>query len=182
MLELLFIIALIAWAVISVLQYLAGLAAAPTLMAAAVLLPFLTFWRARVLVHQPGVDFIGTRRGPLPPERFYWPATRRHLGQRTTTAALLSLATWPVALAYPARWSPSSESLIGWSAGALAIIGLSEACAAIWVYVRASQRFDRLAPLAVGWMRRALYRISDNHEFLGEEPLPKQKRTRELVY
>jgi hypothetical protein len=82
----------------------------------------------------------------------------------------------------PAEWSASRASLVGWLAGAAGIVALAEVCAALWLYVRASQRFDRLAPRAVGWLRRGLYRISDNHEFLGEEPLPREKRRRESVY
>jgi hypothetical protein len=97
-------------------------------------------------------------------------------------SALVALIAWPLALGQPARWSISQESITGWIAGAIGIITLSEACAAIWLYVRASQRFDHLAPVAVGWLRRGLYRISDNHEFLGEEPLPRQKRARESIY
>jgi hypothetical protein len=97
-------------------------------------------------------------------------------------SALVTLLAWPLALWQPAQWSIGHESITGWIAGAIGIIALSEACAATWLYVRASQRFDHLAPVAVGWLRRGLYRISDNHEFLGEEPLPRQKRARESVY
>jgi len=182
MLELLFIVALIAWVVISTLQYLAGLPAAPTLLAAAILLPLLASWRSRVLARQGGIHFVRSRRRPLPPERFYWPGTRRTLGRRVIMSALLALLAWPLALWQPARWSFDHESVTGWLAGTIGIVALSEACAAIWLYVRASQRFDHLAPVAVGWLRRGLYRISDNHEFLGEEPLPRQKRARESVY
>jgi len=92
------------------------------------------------------------------------------------------IVAWPVALLHPAEWSADGASLAGWLAGAAGIIALAEACAALWLYVRASQRFDRLAPRAVGWLRRGLYRISDNHEFLGEESLPREKRRRESVY
>jgi hypothetical protein len=182
MLELLFIVALIAWAVVSILQYLAGLPAAPTLIAATILLPLLASWRSRVLARQGGIHFVRSHRRPLPPERFYWPATRRRLGRRAVVSALVALVAWPLALAQPARWSIGQESITGWIAGAVGIIALSEACAAIWLYVRASQRFDHLAPVAIGWLRRGLYRISDNHEFLGEEPLPRQKRARESIY
>jgi hypothetical protein len=182
MLELLFIVALIAWVVVSTLQYLAGLPAAPTLLVAAILLPLLALWRSRVLARQGGIYFVRSRRRPLPPERFYWPATRRKLGRRAIASVLVTVLVWPLALGQPARWSIDQESITGWLAGAIGIIALSEACAAIWLYVRASQRFDKLAPVAVGWLRRGLYRISDNHEFLGEEPLPRQKRARESVY
>lgn len=182
MLELLFIVALIAWAVVSVLQYLAGLAAAPTLLAAAVLVPALAYSRVRALARVGRIEFVRTARRPLPPDRFYWPATRRSLGRRIIVCIMTMLAAWPVAMLSPAEWSASRASLVGWLAGAAGIFALAEVCAALWLYVRASQKFDRLAPRAVGWLRRGLYRISDNHEFLGEEPLPREKRRRESVY
>lgn len=182
MLELLFIVALVAWLAISVLQYLAGLPAAPTLLAAAVLIPSMVLWRSRVLARRGGIDFVRTQRRPLPPEKFYWPATRRHLGRRAGAAATATLIAWPLALWRPARWSVDGASVTGWLGGAAGIIALAEVCAALWLYVRASQRFDHLAPRAVGWLRRGLYRISENHEFLGEEPLPREKRARESVY
>ncbi len=182
MFELLFIVALIAWGVISVLQYLADLPAAPTLLAAAVAVPALAAWRVRVLARQGRIAFVSTRRRPLPPERFYWPATRRRLGKRTLVCSALATASTPAAIIWPADWSTDPASLTGWITAAIAIAALSEAAAGTWLYVRASQRFDHLAPAALGWVRRGLYRLSDNHEFLGEEPLPRQKRVRESIY
>ena len=40
------------------------------------------------------------------------------------------------------------------------------------IYVRASHWFNRMAPWAVGLCRNALYRLSENPEFLG----PGEKR------
>lgn len=182
MLELLFIIALVAWAVVSVLQYLAGLEAAPTLLAAALVIPPLGAWRARVLARRAGISFLRTQRPPLPPERFYWPATRRRLGRRASLFGTMAAVAIPAAIVWPARLSAEASSLTGWVAAVLGIAAVAEAVAGAWLYVRASQRFDHLAPVAVGWLRRGLYRLSDNHEFLGEEPLPRQKRVRESVY
>jgi hypothetical protein len=119
---------------------------------------------------------------PLPPERFYWPATRRWLGRRTVLAAGLAAAAWPAALVWPARNVPDAASLAGWIAGFIAITALAEAAAGLWLYVKTSQRFNRQTPGLVGWLRRGLYRLSENHEFLGEEPLPREKRAREAVY
>jgi len=181
-LELLFIIAFIAWAVITVFQYLAGLAAAPTLLAAALTVPILAVWRSRLLIRRAHLEFASARRRPLPPERFYWPSARRRLGWRIGLATFVTLAAWPVALIWPARWSLGAGSATGWAAAALAITSLAELAAALWLYVRASQLFDHLAPTALGWLRVGLYRLSDNHEFLGEEPLPRRKSVRESIY
>lgn len=182
MFELLFIIALLAWAVISCLEYLAALPAASTLAAAALTVPILAAWRIRVLASRGRLEFVAARRRPLPPEKFYWPATRRQLGWRVTLGAAAAAASWPVALRWPACWTPDAASVTGWMAAAVAIAATAETLAGAWLYVRASQRFHHLAPGALGWLRVGLYRLSDNHEFLGEEPLPRQKRARESVY
>lgn len=182
MVELLFLVALVAWIVISTLEYLAGLPAAATLAAAALLLPVLAAARLRALIRARRLDFLLGDRRPLPPERFYWPVVRSRLGWRFTLAAALAAAAWPVAIACPARLSADPYSLTGWTAGALAISGLAEAFACGWLYVKASQRFNRLKPGFIGWLRRGLYRLSDNHEFLAEEPLPRRRKERESVY
>jgi len=181
-LELLFIVALIAWAVITVLQYLAGLAAAPTLLVAMLAVPILAAWRSRLLMRRAHLEFASARRRPLPPERFYWPSARRRLGWRIGLATFATLGAWPAAIVWPAHWSIAAESAAGWAAAAIAIASLAEWAAAVWLYVRASQLFDNLAPTALGWLRLGLYRLSDNHEFLGEEPLPRRKPVRESVY
>ncbi|MBJ7392316.1 MAG: hypothetical protein JHC85_12165, partial [Chthoniobacterales bacterium] len=68
MLELLFIIAFFAWLAITVLQYLAGLAAAPTLLVAALAVPVCALWRSRLLTRRAHLGFASARRRPLPPE------------------------------------------------------------------------------------------------------------------
>lgn len=183
MLELLFVVALVSWAVISVLQYLAALPAAPTLLAAAFLVPILACFRARRIARQRKIESVRRgKRPPLPPERFYWPATRRWLGRRTIFAGCIAAAAWPFAIIRPVRAAFDAAVLAEWTAALLAITALAEAAAALWLYVTTSQRFNRQTPGLVGWLRRALYRLSDNHEFLAEEPLPREKRAREAVY
>ncbi len=73
-------------------------------------------------------------------------------------------------------------SLAGWGSAFFAILAVAEALASGCLYVRASHWFDRHAPNFVGWTRRLLYRLSDNHEFLGEAPLPREQRRREKVF
>jgi len=182
MLELLFVVALLSWAAINVLLYLASLPAAYTLLAGALAVPVLTWVLARWLVRWHGLDFLRSARRPVPPERFYWPGARRRLGIGTVAAGLLALASWPVALVWPAGNIIDAPSLTGWIAGALAIFATARLLAGLRIYIKASQRFDHLAPGLVGWLRQGLYRLSDNHEFLGEEPLPREKRVRESVY
>lgn len=183
MLELLFLVALVSWAVISVLQYLAALPSAPTLLAAAIAVPLLALLRARMMAKRRRIDFPRRKhRAPLPPERFYWPATRRWLGRRTILAATIATAAWPLAISYPAQPVFGMVSAAGWVAALFAIAALAEAAAGLWLYVKTSQRFNRQTPGWIGWLRRGLYRLSDNHEFLAEEPLPREKRKREAIY
>lgn len=183
MLELLFLVALVSWAVVSILQYLAALPAAPTLLVATFAVPLLAFIRTRNLARQGRIELgLGRKRAPLPPEKFYWPATRRWLGRRTIFAALVALLVWPAAIVWPAQAALGANSIAGWIAGFLAINALAEAAAGLWLYVKTSQRFNRQTPGLIGWLRLALYRLSDNHEFLAEEPLPREKRAREAVY
>ncbi|MFM8655573.1 MAG: hypothetical protein ACKOD5_00340, partial [Chthoniobacterales bacterium] len=74
------------------------------------------------------------------------------------------------------------SSVAGWISGLFAMLALSEALASGGLYVRASHWFDRHAPNFVGWTRRQLYRLTDNHEYLGEDPLPRERRRREKVF
>jgi hypothetical protein len=182
MLEILFLIALVSWAVVSTLEFLAGLPAAGTLAAAALVIPLLTTFRFRRMARASHLELIGQTRRPVPPERFFWPAERNRLGWHATRTALAAAVSWPAALLWPAQQGLSTVSVSGWMTGTLAIIATSEAVAAGWLYIKASQRFNRLKPGFIGWLRRALYKLSDNHEFLGEEPLPRRKKQRESVY
>lgn len=183
MVELLFIIAMGAWAVISLILFLAALPAAPALLAATLMLPGLTWLALRRLARRGNIPTAAHRTGaPLPPERFYWPATRRRLGWRTVLMAAAAGALWVSVFLWPARLSLEIASLARWIPATLAIVALAESVGAGWLYVRASQHFNRQTPSLIGWMRRALYRLSDNHEFLREEPLPREKRVREAVY
>ena len=97
-------------------------------------------------------------------------------------ASVCALILWPVALIWPARGSVEVLSLVGWASGFFSVLALAEALASGCLYVRASHWFDRHAPNFVGWTRRLLYRLSDNHEFLGEDPLPRERRRREKVF
>jgi hypothetical protein len=182
MLELLFFVALLGWVAVSSLQYLAALPAGPAILAALVLVPPLALLRGRRLLTHHHLDFLQGHRRPLPPERFFWPTTRRRLGLRTLLMAVIAVTGWSLALGRTERLAADWVSVSGWLAAACGSACSVEFLAACWLYLRASQRFDPQAPGLVGWARRALYRISDNHEFLGEEPLPREKRKRESVY
>jgi len=182
MLELLFFIAFVAWLFFSTLEFVLSLPCAPTLIAAFALVPLLAIARHAAVVRAHHLERLRSGSQPVPPERFFWPLARRRIGLRLGTAFVCALVSLPVALLWPAGSELSMTSLAGWISGALAIVSLGEALACGWLYIRASHWFDRHAPSFVGWARRMLYRISDNHEFLGEEPLPHERRHREKVF
>lgn len=182
MLELLFLFALIAWGVITAFEFLASLPAGPAILPALVIIPVLAAVRARRIVRERQLDFIHRRGRPVPPERFFWPTNRRHLLRRAAFALPVAAMLWTLLLMRPQRLAPDVESLAGWLAALAGTLAAAEALAAAAVHLRASQRLDPLAPGFIGLLRRGLYRLSDNHEFLGEEPLPREKRTRESVY
>jgi hypothetical protein len=181
-LELLFLIALAAWLFFSALEFILSLPCAPTILAGVLLVPVVCALRWRPLLRANGLSRLDGRKPPLPPERFYWPVRRRLLGLRVIFASLVAAAAWPIACLWPAGPGGGATSVAGWLSGVSAILATSEACAAGWLYLRASHWFDRHAPRFVGWIRRGLYRLSDNHEFLGEEPFPVERRRREKVY
>lgn len=180
--ELLFLIAIVAWVFFSALEFVLTLPCAPTIIAAAVLVPLLTVWRWHALIRAHGLSRLHPRTRPVPPERFYWPARRRVLGWRFGMASFAAILAWPAACLWPAGPGTDPSSLAGWASGLVAILATAELLASGWLYLRASHWFDRHAPRFVGLARRALYRLSDNHEFLGEEALPREKRRREKVY
>jgi hypothetical protein len=182
MFELLFLVALLAWLFFSALEFAMSLPCAPTLIAACLLVPPSAVLRYAAMVRQHCLGRIHAGVQPVPPERFFWPLARRRIGRRAGLALSAALLLWPVAVFWPAGWEASPPSLLGWTAGALAIAALGEALASTCLYIRASHWFDRHAPNFVGWMRRLLYRMSDNHEFLGEAPLPRERRRGEKVF
>jgi hypothetical protein len=182
MLELLFLFALIAWAVITAFEFLASLPAGPAILPALLIVPVLAAVRANSIARARRLGFLHRRGRPLPPDRFFWPSTRRHLLRRAVLAAPVAAFMWALVLLRPQRLGPDAGSLAAWLAALVGTVAAAEALAAAAVHLRASQRFDPLAPGFVGLLRRGLYRLSDNHEFLGEEPLPREKRRRESVY
>ncbi|MGA0175104.1 MAG: hypothetical protein ACO3YO_03395 [Chthoniobacterales bacterium] len=182
MFEILFIIALAAWLFFSAMEFVLTLPFAPTLIAAVILVPLLAVVRWRALVRAHRLSRLHPTTRPVPPERFYWPAQRHRIGKRLAVAFLLSFLLWPVACLCPAGATADWPSFIGWTSGLFAVLATAEMLAAGSLYLRASHWFDRHAPRFVGWIRRGLYRLSDNHEFLGEEPFPVERRRREKVY
>lgn len=167
MLELLFILALIGLAIVRFSEWLYGLSCFPVLVLAMGAVPLLAAWDHGRLLRRHGLDFLLKRRAFLPPERFYWSARRRLLGRQLAVLSVLAVGCWLPAVLYPqaARWIFAVPAIVCTG------LFLARAC----LYLRASQSFNRLTPSFIGAIRRALFRLSDNYEFLGEEN-PRRRR------
>lgn len=182
MVELLIFLAMLGWAMVGVLDFLSSLAAFHTLAASAMAIPILTVFFYNHLLRSYRLTFLKTPRKFLPPERFYWPTQARTLKRGIFIASALTLVFWPIAIWQPATLSLNKESILGWSTGTAGTLTLSLLLARLWLFVQASQRFDKLTPSFVGALRRFMFWISDNYDFLGEDTELPKKNDKESVY
>ena len=176
MLEILFIFGLIGWMLGLIWEYLSALEAFPTLLVSFVGVPLVALTYYYETIHDSGLEAVGKDRAPIPPERFYWAMRKGQLGWLIVGLVPASVAAWFFAIRYPAAAVLNASSVIGWVSGAVAIFATGRLITACVVYVRASHWFDKMAPWAVGATRRALYRFSENPDFLDNgKPEPREK-------
>lgn len=181
MLEILFIFGLIGWLMGMAWEYLSALQAFPTLLVSFVGVPLVALTYYYETIHNSGLEGIGKGRAPVPPERFYWSMRKATLAWQIALLTPLAVGAWAVAIRYPAEALISTASITGWVTGAIAIYATGRSITACVVYVRASQWFDKMAPWAVGACRRALYRFSENPDFL-EPSNPEHREKEKSIY
>ena len=181
MFEILFIFGLLGLLLGTLCEFLASLAAFPTLLTAGVVVPLLGWVVYLEMLPRFGLHGINQPRPPVPPERFYWTLHRARLRLALACLGPLSVGAWAAALAWPAELAWTGSSLTGWLAGALAIVATALLAACATIYVRASHWFDKMAPWLVGACRRSLYRMSENPDFLAPEN-PVQRENEKSVY
>jgi hypothetical protein len=187
MVEILFVLGLVGLLVVYTFEYLASLAAAPTLLTAACLVPLLAVWDYLHAVHVMHLEGAHVRRGesrrraPVPPERFYWLLNACRLRRQILWLAPIAILAWALALRCPAAMSLEPEDLAGWGFGAISIVATARLGARSILYWRASQWFDQMRPGVVGLYRRTMYRLSENPEFLGEEN-PRRRERENSIY
>ncbi len=181
MLEILFIFGVIGWLMGMAWEYLSALQAFPTILVSFAAVPLVALTYYYETIHSSGLESIGQDRLPVPPERFYWSMRKSALAWQILGLAPLAVVCWAAALQYPAGSSVSTPSLVGWLAGAVAIYATGRLITACVVYVRASHWFDRMAPWAVGACRRALYKVSDNPDFL-DSSNPEKREKEKTIY
>ena len=180
MLEILFIFGLLGWLVGGAWEYLAALAAFPTILTAMAAVPLMAAADYLTTVHRLELHGLDQARVPVPPERFYWLLHKSELQRMLLWSSLLAVFSWSVAIEWPADFSYEAASVVGWISGALAILATARFVAHGVIYVRASQWFDQMAPWAVGFCRRTMYRLSDNPDFLDSADTKRREKEKTI--
>ena len=180
MFEILFIFGLLGLLLGTFCEFLASLAAFPTLLTAGVVVPLLGWVVYLEMLGHFGLAGINQPRPPVPPERFYWTLQRARLRLALLCLAPLAVGAWAAALEWPAELAWSGSSVTGWLTGAVAIIASALFVACTTIYVRASHWFDKMAPWVIGACRRSLYRMSENPDFLTSERPDRQEEEKSI--
>ncbi len=181
MMEILFLFGALGWLLGQLWEYLSSLQAFPTILVSFAAVPLLTCVDYLVTLQRYELEGLDARRGPVPPERFYWTLHQGRLWRAVAWSGPLTVAAWAAAVEWPASFAATGVSLTGWLAGALAIFATTKFIVASVVYVRASQWFDRMTPWVIGYCRRTMYRLSENPDFLGPEN-PTRKDKEKSIY
>ncbi len=181
MLEILFIFGALGWLVGGAWEYLSALAAFPTILTALAAVPLMAGADYLTTVHRLELHGLNQARVPVPPERFYWAIYKSDLQRNLWWSGVLAVLGWAAAIEWPADFTGEPSSFIGWVSGAVAITATARFVAHGVIYVRASQWFDQMAPWAVGFCRRTMYRLSDNPDFLDSAD-PKRREKEKSIY
>jgi hypothetical protein len=179
MVEVLVIFGLVGWLFLTLLESLSRLPFFPAIVTAAVLCPILSRREYSSLCHASKLCGISSPRDPIPPERFYWVAQKRRLRRVIRSCGILSGLAWCNAAILPASYELNLVSVVGWLNAFVGIMMLSRALGAAILFFKASQWFDAMSPRMVGLFRHAMYKLSDNYEYLAPR---KQDPEKEEVY
>jgi hypothetical protein len=179
MLAVLVIFSLIGWLLQTFLQWLSSLPVFPAVVAGAVLCPILAPWDYFRLTRTWKLRGALFKRDPIPPERFYWTIQRPRLGRMIILFSISSALAWCNAAILPASHDIDLASIVGWVNALVGMLTLSRVISATTLFFKASQKFDAMNPPLLGLLRRAMYKLSDNYEYLAQK---KQDPEKEEVY
>jgi hypothetical protein len=179
MVEVLVIFGFVGWLFLTFLESLSRLPFFPAIVTAAVLCPVLSSRDYLNLTQAWKLRGISSKRDPIPPERFYWVAQKPRLRRVILFFSLLSAFAWCNAAILPASCDVSLASIVGWLNAFVGIVTLSRVISAATLFFKASQWFDAMSPSFIGLLRQAMYKLSDNYEYLGSKKRDPQK---ERVY
>jgi hypothetical protein len=179
MVEVLIIFGLLGWLFLTFLEWLSTLPVFPAVVIAAVLCPILSARDYLRLTRTWKLRGIYSNRDPIPPERFYWVLQRIRLQHTIILFTVPSALAWCNAVLLPASLDVNLASIVGWLNSLVGILTLSRVVSATALFFKASQWFDAMSPTLVGLLRRAMYKLSDNYEYLGQK---KRDPEKEKVY
>ena len=179
MVEVLVIFGLLGWLFLTFLEWLSTLPVFPAVVAAAVLCPILSAREYLHLTRTWKLRGIYSNRDPIPPERFYWVVQRIRLQRSIILLTVPCTLAWCNAALLPASLDVNLASIVGWLNSLVGILTLSRVVSATALFFNASQWFDAMSPTLVGLFRRAMYKLSDNYEYLGQK---KRNPEKEKVY
>jgi hypothetical protein len=179
MVEVLVIFGLVGWVCLTLLESLSRQPFFPALVAAAVLCPVFSIRDYRHLRQTRQLYGMSLKRDPIPPERFYWIAQRTRLRRTYLFFGILSALAWVNTAVLPASSAADLPSIVGWLNAFVGILTLSRVISAATLFFNASQWFDAMSPRIVGLLRQAMYKLSDNYEYLAPKRRDSEK---EKVY
>ena len=179
MVEVLVIFGLLGWLFLTFLEWLSTLPVFPAIVTAAVLCPILSALDYLRLTRSWKLRGIYSNRDPIPPERFYWVVQRIRLQRSIILFTVPCALAWCNAALLPASLDVNLASIVGWLNSLVGIFTLSRVVSATALFFKASQWFDAMSPTLVGLLRRAMYKLSDNYEYLGQK---KRDPEKEKVY
>ena len=84
------------------LEYLGTLAAFPTILTGFASIPLLSCADYLATLHRYELEGLDARRGPVPPERFYWTLHKAQLRRALAWSGPAAVATWAAAVRWPA--------------------------------------------------------------------------------
>lgn len=179
MVEVLVIFGLVSWLFLVFLEWLSSLPVFPAILLATLLCPILSSRDYLHLIRTWKLRGIYSKRDPIPPERFYWGAQKPRLRRVVLFLSILSGLAWCNAAILPASFEVSLASIVGWLNAVVGIFTLTRVISAATLFFKASQWFDAMSPKFIGLLRQAMYKLSDNYEYLGPR---KRDPEKEEVY
>jgi hypothetical protein len=179
MVEVLVIFGLVGWVFLTFLESLCREPFFPAIVVAAVVCPVLSRRDYANFCQGWKLRAVSSERDPIPPERFYWLAQKPRLRRVIRVCGVLSALAWCNAAVLPASSELSLASIAGWLNAFVGMVTLSRAISAAILFFKASQWFDAMSPKFVGLLRLAMYKLSDNYEYLAPK---KQDPERKKVY
>src|SRR5690242_16906297 len=179
MVEVLAIFGFVCWLITLTCDWLSTLPFFPALVMGAFGIPALALQDYFATGRRLKLRGWAFRRAPIPPERFYWLIQRSRLRRAIFWNGAAAVSSWWNVASLPAQLSADLPCLVGWANAVVGVYAGARLLSNLALFVRASQWFDSMSPNVVGLLRRTMYRLSDNYEYLGEQRRDPEK---EKVY